>query len=117
MRRYSFPLHQATKKCTASSRVPTASPSGRADRNNRVTIACKPLRYIMKGVVFFDSFSVSPGEFVTNRRIFPSEMQISKGEAIVDIYTYMFFTYGLTAVISLLMAGLIVIVNRLTSRI
>ncbi len=44
-------------------------------------------------------------------------MQISKGEAIVDIYTYMFFTYGLTAVISLLMAGLIVIVNRLTSRI
>ncbi len=35
----------------------------------------------------------------------------------MDIYTYMFFTYGLTAVISLLMAGLIVIVNRLTSRI
>lgn len=71
----------------------------------------------MKGVVFFDSFSVSPGEFVNQPADIPSEMQISKGEAIVDIYTYMFFTYGLTAVISLLMAGLIVIVNRLTSRI
>jgi len=29
----------------------------------------------------------------------------------------MFFTYGLTALISLLMAGLIVLVNRITSRI
>ena len=43
--------------------------------------------------------------------------QNGKGEANMDIYTYMFFTYGLTAVISLFMAGLIVIVNRLTSRI
>ena len=40
-----------------------------------------------------------------------------KGEANVDIITYMFFTYGLTALISLLMAGLIVLVNRITSRI
>ena len=35
----------------------------------------------------------------------------------MDIYTYTLFAYGLTALIALLMAGLLVIVNRLTSRI
>ena len=32
----------------------------------------------------------------------------------LDIYTYTLFAYGLTALISMLMAGLIVIVNKVT---
>jgi hypothetical protein len=35
----------------------------------------------------------------------------------MDIYTYSFFAYGLTALISLATAGLIVTINKVTSRI